>query len=51
MEGLLDRIGGDRPVIAFLVEAIQDMGYNWAYRVVNTAGVGLSISLFSLPFP
>jgi hypothetical protein len=39
VEGLLDRIGGDPPVIAFVVERLEALGYSWAHRTLNTAGM------------
>lgn len=38
MEALLDRINGQPPVITYIVERLEALGYSWAHRVVNTAG-------------
>ncbi|KAK3261200.1 hypothetical protein CYMTET_29881 [Cymbomonas tetramitiformis] len=39
--GLLDRVGGAKPAIDFVVSELESLGYRWAYRVINSAGFGL----------
>ena len=39
MEGLLDRAAGNIPVIQYVVEQFERLGYqSWAQRILNTAG-------------
>ena len=38
VEGLLDRINDRPPAIEYVVGQLEDLGYSWAYRIVNTAG-------------
>ena len=41
VEALLDRIGGEAPVMQYVARSFQELGYgSWAYRVVNSAGLG-----------
>ena len=39
VEGLLDRISEGPPAIEYVVGQLEQLGYSWAYRIVNTAGV------------
>lgn len=40
VEGLLDRIGGQPPVIEFLASELERLGYaSWAHRTLNAAGL------------
>lgn len=40
VEGLLDRINGQPPVIEYIVEQFENLGYSsWAHRIINTASV------------
>ena len=38
VEGLLDRISEGPPAIEYVVGQLEQLGYSWAYRIVNTAG-------------
>ena len=39
VEGLLDRSAGQPPVIQYIVEQFEQLGYaSWAHRIINTAG-------------
>ncbi|CAL8466241.1 g5777 [Coccomyxa elongata] len=41
VEGLLDRSAGQPPVIQYIVEQFEQLGYaSWAHRIINTAGFG-----------
>ena len=35
---MLDRIGGDPPVMQYLADSLEELGYSWAHRTINTAG-------------
>lgn len=38
VEGLLDRGNGQAPVIQYVVEQFERLGYaSWAHRIINTA--------------
>ena len=38
VEGLLDRHAGQPPVIEYVVEEFERLGYaSWAHRIINTA--------------
>jgi hypothetical protein len=38
VEGLLDRINGQPPVIQYIAEQFEQLGYaSWAHRIINTA--------------
>ncbi|KAK9917248.1 hypothetical protein WJX75_002338 [Coccomyxa subellipsoidea] len=42
VEGLLDRINGQAPVIQYIVEQFERLGYtSWAHRIINTASFGV----------
>ncbi|PSC75340.1 methylase [Micractinium conductrix] len=42
VEALLDRHGGDPPVMQYCTQQLIQLGYqSWAYRVVNSAGFGV----------
>ena len=42
VEALLDRIDGKAPVVDYVTEQLQKLGYtSWAQRVINTAGLTL----------
>lgn len=42
VEALLDRHGGDPPVMQYCAQKFIELGYqSWAYRVVNSAGFGV----------
>ena len=45
VEGLLDRIEDRPPVIEYVVDQLEEMGYSWAHRIVDTAGAGLAALL------
>ena len=38
---MLDRIGGEPPVVQYLVDSLEALGYSWAHRTLNTAGACL----------
>lgn len=39
VEALLDRIDAGPPIIAYITQQLQHLGYaSWAHRVINTAG-------------
>ena len=39
VEALLDRIDGKAPVVDFVTNRLEKLGYgSWAQRVINTAG-------------
>ncbi len=38
VEALLEHVGGRPPAIRTIVWELQTLGYNWAHRVINTAG-------------
>ncbi len=39
VEGLLDRAAANIPVIQYVVEQFERLGYqSWAHRILNTAG-------------
>ena len=38
VEGLLDRIAGQPPVIEFVASELERLGYSWAHRTINAAG-------------
>ncbi|BDA42016.1 probable BsuMI modification methylase subunit YdiP at N-terminal half [Coccomyxa sp. Obi] len=41
VEGLLDRSAGQPPVIQYVVEEFERLGYaSWAHRIINTASFG-----------
>ena len=45
VEGLLDRIEDRPPVIEYVVRQLEEMGYSWAHRIVDTAGATLAALL------
>ena len=49
VEGLLDRISEGPPAIEYVVGQLEEMGYSWAYRIVNTAGAVPSVLLLFAP--
>ena len=39
VEGLLDKFGGQPPVIDYLASELERLGYaSWAHRTINAAG-------------
>ena len=40
MEALLDRTDGKAPIVQFVTDKLEKLGYSsWAQRVINTAGI------------
>jgi len=40
VEALLDRVHGGPPLVSWVVEQLEQLGYNsWAHRVISSAGV------------
>ena len=51
VEGLLDRIEARPPVIEYVVRQLEEMGYSWAHRIVDTAGATLGRTALLLLLP
>eukprot|EP00884_Botryococcus_braunii_P018914 jgi/Botrbrau1/5706/Bobra.0071s0038.1 len=41
VEALLDRVAGQPPLMQYIADSLEELGYNWAQRIISTAGFGI----------